>query len=85
MAELRALRSSGPVFDAGSITIPVVCGYGSRSRPHHQEATQSLAGALPRGELHRIDGSSHGAHLSHPGAFARLIRRALDHGQGLTR
>jgi len=85
VAELRALRSTGPVFDAGSVTVPVVCGYGSRSRPHHQEGTQRLAASLPRGELQCIEGSSHGAHLSHPGGFARLIRRALDHGQGLTR
>jgi pimeloyl-ACP methyl ester carboxylesterase len=81
VAELWALRSNGPVFDAGSITVPVVCGYGSRSRSHHQQATQRLARALPGGELHCIDGSSHGAHLSHPGAFARLIRRALDRRQ----
>jgi pimeloyl-ACP methyl ester carboxylesterase len=85
VAELRALRSTGPVFDAGRIKVPVVCGYGSRSRPHHQEGTQRLAAALPRGELRCIEGSSHGAHLSHPGGFARLIRRALDYGQGSTR
>ena len=82
VAELQALRSTGPVFNAGRINVPVVCGYGSRSRPHHKQGTQSLAAALPRGELHCIDGSSHGAHLSHPGGFARLIRRALDLAQG---
>ena len=85
VAELRALRSRGPVFDAASIVVPVVCGYGSRSRPHHQEGTRELAAALPRGELHRIDGCAHGAHLSHPGAFATLIRRALARRSGPTR
>jgi pimeloyl-ACP methyl ester carboxylesterase len=85
VAELRALRFTGPVFDAASITVPVVCGYGSRSRPHHREGTQTLAASLARGELHCIEGSSHGAHLSHPGGFARLIRRALDHDQGSPR
>jgi len=77
-----ALRSNGPVFEAKWITVPVVCGYGSRSRPHHKEGTRSLAAALPHGELHCIDGSTHGAHLSHPGAFARLIRRALARDPG---
>lgn len=84
VAELQALRSSGPVFDPGSITIPVVCGYGGKSRRHHREGTKSLAATLPRGELHCIDGSSHGAHLSHPGAFARLIRRGLALRPGLS-
>jgi pimeloyl-ACP methyl ester carboxylesterase len=82
VAELQALRSNGPVFEAKWITVPVVCGYGSRSRPHHKEGTTSLAAALPHGELHCIDGSTHGAHLSHPGAFARLIRRALTRDPG---
>ncbi|HSS10593.1 MAG TPA: alpha/beta hydrolase, partial [Acidimicrobiales bacterium] len=77
VAELQALRSGRPVFDAASITIPVVCGYGSRSRPHQKQGTRHLAEALPLGELHCIEGSTHGAHLSHPGAIATLIRRAL--------
>jgi pimeloyl-ACP methyl ester carboxylesterase len=77
VAELQALRSGRPVFDAASITVPVVVGYGSKSRPHQKQGTRFLADALPLGELHCIEGSAHGAHLSHPGAVATLIRRAL--------
>jgi pimeloyl-ACP methyl ester carboxylesterase len=35
-----------------------------------------LAAQVPRGELIVIEGASHGAHLSHPGEFAELVRRA---------
>jgi pimeloyl-ACP methyl ester carboxylesterase len=77
VAELQSLRSGRPVFEAAGVTVPVVCGYGSKSRPHHQEGTRQLAATLPRGELQCIEGCAHGAHLSHPAAFSALIRRAL--------
>ncbi len=78
VADLRSLRLGPPPFDPAAVTIPVVCGYGARSRPHQQEGTRLLAGRLPRGELVEVEGSSHGAHLSHPDHFAALIRRALE-------
>jgi pimeloyl-ACP methyl ester carboxylesterase len=76
VADLRAIRGGRPVFDPAAITVPVVLGHGSRSRPHHREGTRGLAGLLPRAELVVIEGSTHGAHLSHPAEFAALIRRA---------
>jgi pimeloyl-ACP methyl ester carboxylesterase len=57
--------------------VPVVCGHGGQSRPHHQEATQGLARELPRAELVVIEDASHGAHLTHPREFAGLVRRAV--------
>jgi pimeloyl-ACP methyl ester carboxylesterase len=77
VAELQSLRTGRPVFDAAGIAVPVVCGFGSRSKPHHKKGTRQLAEALQLGELHCIEGCAHGAHLSHPGAFAALVRRAL--------
>lgn len=78
VAELRSLRRPSPApYDPALITVPVVIGHGTRSRPHHQEGSARLAQALPQGELVVVEGADHGVHLSDPAAFANLIRRAL--------
>lgn len=78
VAELRSIRRPAPApYDPALITMPVVIGHGTRSRPHHQEGSARLADALPQGELMVIDGADHGVHLSDPAAFAGLIRRAI--------
>jgi pimeloyl-ACP methyl ester carboxylesterase len=77
VAELRAIRAGAPPFDPAAITVPVVLGHGSASRPHHVRGTRQLAEQLPNAELHVIDGAGHGCHRSHPAAFATLVRRAL--------
>jgi pimeloyl-ACP methyl ester carboxylesterase len=77
VAELRALRHGTPPFDPDAITVPVVLGHGSRSRPHHVEGTRRLAEQLPHAELVVVEGAAHTCHRSHPTAFADLIRRAL--------
>ena len=74
-AELGLLRSEPP-FDATKVRIPVLVGRGGRSSPHHRRSARELASALPKGELCEIAEASHGAHLSHPGELADLIRRA---------
>jgi pimeloyl-ACP methyl ester carboxylesterase len=77
VAELRSLRPPHePPYDVATLPVPVVAGHGGRSRPHHQQAARWLAGEAPRGQLAVIDDASHGAHLSHPVAFADLVRRA---------
>lgn len=78
VADLRAVRVDRPPFDVAAIDIPVVCGYGTRSKNHHRDDTRTLASLLRRGELHAIPGCGHGAHLSHPDEFATLIRLAID-------
>jgi pimeloyl-ACP methyl ester carboxylesterase len=80
IADLRALRGQPP-FDPSAITVPVILGYGSRSKPHHVEGTQRLAAALPNAELVVVEGSTHGAHLSHASEVAKLVRRALARAQ----
>jgi len=77
VAELRALRAGDPPFDPRAITVPVVLGHGSQSRPHHVQGTRWLAEQLPGAELHVVEGAGHGCHRSHPAAFAALIRRAI--------
>jgi len=73
-AELRTL--SEPLFDPERIRIPVLVGRGGHARPHHRRAVRELAASLPHGQLVEIPDAGHGAHLSHPGEVADLIRRA---------
>ena len=77
IAEMRSLRPPAPApYDARNVVAPVVAAYGSGSRDYHVRAAQELASTAPRGELAVIEGASHGAHLTHPAAFADLVRRA---------
>lgn len=83
LAELRSIRPPAEApYDPDCISAPVVVGHGSRSAPHHQQASQALAAALPAGELRVVEGAGHGAHLSHPEAFAQLCRRAIERAPG---
>jgi len=79
LAELEALRSAPP-FLAEEVRVPVLVGRGGQSVPHHRRSARELASSLPNGELCEIAGASHGAHLSHPGELADLIRRAGERG-----
>jgi pimeloyl-ACP methyl ester carboxylesterase len=75
VAELAALRAAPP-YDPADVTVPVLTGYGSESRPYHQDAAAQLAREVADGELVVIEGSGHGAHTSHPDEFAAFVRRA---------
>lgn len=76
VADMASLRSGGPPFDLGSLHVPVVAGYGSRSGDHQRRAAALLA-ERTGGEVVPVGGAQHGAHLSHPVAFAELVRRAV--------
>jgi pimeloyl-ACP methyl ester carboxylesterase len=78
VSELRALRDRPPPFDPAAITVPVILGHGSQSRPHHVEGTRWLAGQLPDVELVVVEGAAHGGHRSHPAAVAAMVRRAIE-------
>jgi len=80
LAELRAIRSPDAPFDVGALRIPAVVGRGTRSLDHHRRGVAWLVEHLPDAELVEIDGAGHGAHLSHPDAFAVLVRRAVERG-----
>jgi pimeloyl-ACP methyl ester carboxylesterase len=73
VAEIRSL-GTGPVFDPARIVAPVIVGRGGRSSGAQRRAARELAAALPRGELAEIADAGHGAHLTHPGELANLIR-----------
>jgi pimeloyl-ACP methyl ester carboxylesterase len=77
-AELAAIRTTEAPFDVTRLSVPAVFGRGSASLPHHRDAVAWLAEHVPGSELVEIEGAGHGAHLTHPEAFARFVRTAVD-------
>jgi pimeloyl-ACP methyl ester carboxylesterase len=87
MADLRSFRTEGPPFDVTALQVPAVFGMGGlASRPHHRRGVQWLGANVPGATVYEIEGSQHGAHLSHPdhfAAFTRLVvERAAQSGGG---
>src|SRR5690606_2326224 len=79
VAELRSVRPPAPrPYDPARVAVPVVAAHGSRTADHHVRAAEALARAAPRAELAIIEGAGHGAHLTHPEAFAGLVQRAME-------
>jgi pimeloyl-ACP methyl ester carboxylesterase len=82
LADLHMVRSGRPPYSAAGLTVPVVVGHGTESRAHHREAAARLAAAVPGAELVVVEGAGHGAHSSHPEAFAAFVRRVLGRADG---
>jgi pimeloyl-ACP methyl ester carboxylesterase len=76
VAELASLRREAP-YDPTAITVPVLTGYGSESKPYHQDAARQLAEEAALGELVVIEGSGHAAPVTHATEFAAFVRRAV--------
>ncbi len=76
-AELSAIRISEEPFDVTGLQIPATFGRGELSAPRHRDTVAWLAEHVPRAELVEIPGASHGAHLTHPDAFASMVRSAV--------
>jgi pimeloyl-ACP methyl ester carboxylesterase len=76
-AELAAIRLGKAPFDVGNLLTPVVYGRGELSMPHHRRGVAWLVEHTPGAELFEIAGARHGAHLTHPDAFADMVRRAV--------
>jgi pimeloyl-ACP methyl ester carboxylesterase len=77
VAELAAIRTGYPLVDVAHLEVPVVAGRGSLSIDRHRQAAEVVAETVPDGLLFEIEGSRHGAHLSHPDAFATFTRTVL--------
>ena len=80
VAELGRLRKPPPPFVPEDITVPVVVGCGTRSRPHAMQGAHYLADTIPGAELRVFEDAAHGAHASHPAEFAAMIRRVAELG-----
>ena len=78
-AELASVRASPvPPLEPDRLPVPLLVGRGSRSPAHLRRSAEELARAVPGAELVEVQGSDHGAHLSHPAEFAAWARRAVD-------
>jgi pimeloyl-ACP methyl ester carboxylesterase len=77
LAELASIRSAPP-FDPGDVQVPVVVGYGTETEAHHRKGAEALVRLVPDGEIFEINGAGHGAHVSHPDAFAAFVRTARE-------
>ena len=78
-AELASVRAApAPPLDPALLRLPVLVGRGTRSSAHLRRSAEELARAVPGAVLVEVEGSDHGAHLSHPAEFAAWARRAVD-------
>jgi len=82
VAELADLRRATAPFDVTALQRPFVLGRGGRSVPHHRRAIDALRELVPEAEVFEIPGAAHGAPLSHPDAFAAMVRRVVELGTG---
>jgi pimeloyl-ACP methyl ester carboxylesterase len=76
-AELDAIRIAEAPFDVTTMAIPSLCARGQNSAPRHRESVAWLVEHMPGSELVEFAGAAHGAHLTHPDAFAAMVRRAV--------
>ncbi|HEV3281976.1 MAG TPA: alpha/beta hydrolase [Acidimicrobiales bacterium] len=75
--ELRAIRLAEAPFDVTKMPVPTTYGRGGNSASRHRRAVAWLLEHTPGSELFEIGGASHGAHLTHPDAFATMVRSAV--------
>ena len=78
VADLKGSMGGYPrAHDLATITAPVVCTYGSRSRSYMRSLTRSLARAIPTACLREIDGAAHAVPFDAPRNFAQVITEAM--------
>jgi pimeloyl-ACP methyl ester carboxylesterase len=74
VADLKSSMGGYPrAQELATITVPVVCTYGSRSRNYMRPLTRSLARAIPTASVRKIDGTAHAVPFDAPGNFAQVI------------
>jgi len=76
VAELASLNGDAP-FDVTELAVPTVFGGGGASDQFHKETVAWLADHVAGAERIEIPGAGHGAHLTHPEAFAGFVRAAI--------
>ncbi len=77
-AELNAIRLDEAPFDVAELTVPSLFVRGEKSSPRHRQAVAWCVDHTPGAELVEVGGAGHGAHLTHPDAFAAMVRLLLD-------
>ena len=80
-ADLMGFTGAAP-FEVTALAVPTVFGRGGpQSAQHHRATVAWLVGHVPGAELVEIEAAQHGAHLTHPDAFATLVRVAVQLGR----
>ncbi|MBA2608041.1 MAG: alpha/beta hydrolase [Actinobacteria bacterium] len=75
LADLQSLRTvETPPFDPETLPVPVGVAGGAETRQHHKDGCEAMAKMFDT-EVQWIDGAGHGGHMSHPGPFAKFVRR----------
>lgn len=82
-AEMQSIRGREPPFDPRQLALPAVFGRGDRSLARQRAGVQWLVENVIGSELIEFPGSGHGAHLSHPDAFANMVRRTVERAERL--
>ncbi|HVX17965.1 MAG TPA: alpha/beta hydrolase [Acidimicrobiales bacterium] len=82
LADGRSMRTPDVVVDLADVAVPVVVAWGSATSARHLAGAQRLLATLADAEPAVIEGADHGAHLTHPGPFADLVRRAVGRAGG---
>jgi esterase len=78
VADLKSSMGGYPnAQDLATITAPVVCTYGSRSRGYMRPLTRSLAQAIPAASVREIGGTAHAVPFDAPGSFAQVIAETI--------
>ena len=76
--DLAGLRGRGCPYDVGAIRCPTAVAHGELSLAHQIESSVILHERLScKRVLHCVEGAGHGAHSSHPDAFANLVTEAV--------
>jgi pimeloyl-ACP methyl ester carboxylesterase len=74
LADFRNSIAAYPAAaDLATITVPVVCTYGSRSPNNIVGLVRSLAAAIPAATTRQVDGAAHAAPFDAPANFVQVI------------
>ena len=77
VVDLSAIRTLQ--FDPKLLTMPSHFGSGTtKTAPHHRDTVEWLGANVRGAQVTWFDDSGHGAHLTHPDAFARFIEQVRD-------
>lgn len=77
LVDLQGVRGAAP-FDVTALKVPtIIASGGPASFPHHRQTAEWLAAHIDLVRWIQIPDAAHGAHLSHPGSFASLVREVL--------
>ncbi|HWE65664.1 MAG TPA: alpha/beta hydrolase [Acidimicrobiales bacterium] len=81
VADMTGIRGGTP-FDVMDLTVSAVFGMGGAdTESHHFAAVTWLGDHVPGATSYEIEGSHHGAHLSHPDHFALFVRLVVEQGR----